>query len=441
MDIDFEETTGRTPLHIATENRNLDCMSVLLKAGAKPDDGSLHVAARSVDVESIALLKKHGHDVLCPVDLFNGRTPVAELCRNASGLGPRWSKSMQEAMKLLMPFPPASWKFDGKTVLHLAIDNPSSAAPILGSLLYLSRVRESPTKDDDYLFTDGGLQYSPTMYVHHLCPSKSDEEKKELTKSLAMHRFVDRYFSEDGPQPQYATGLPQALRDAIVAEKQADWKHKQELRRAQLLAEHQFKVTDEMNGKVLQHQDARNQREIDMIKRRGDAQFENQQRTQTSSYSHQERLVDLKINGQRRGAEQALEQDLRHGQELGRQKLTFSAQEYMMEQAHTREMHKAQRAHQQRQIEGARRGAEQALARDIKREREVGRQKLTVAAQQYMIEQAHRGVLKQQQKQQPYQMRALPASEREETVMPRMGGRKTLPAIEYHKVEIEEVSD
>ncbi|KAH6886983.1 hypothetical protein B0T10DRAFT_607797 [Thelonectria olida] len=425
VDIDLEETTGRTPLHLATESRNVECMTILLKAGAKPDDGSLHVAARSVDVECISLLKQHGHDVLFPMDLFNGRTPAAELCLNASGLGPRWAKSMQEAMKLLMPFPPHTWKFDGKTILHLAIDNPNAAAPILGSLLYLSRVRESPGKDDDYLFTDtkSGLHYSPTMYVHHLCPSKDEPEKKELIKSLATHRFIDRYFAESGSQPLYATGLPQALRDAIVADKQADWKQKQELRRAQLLADHRQGVAEESHRRKLQHQDMKNEKEVEMIRRRGDAQLEQQQRKQTASYSHQEKLLEMKMSGKRRGAEQALEWEMKRGQELGTQKMSLKAQQYMMDQAHARVLQEHQYQHQQRQLESQRRGAEEALARDMKREKELGRQKLTFAAQQYIMEQAHKGALQQHQQRlpQPKQPQQLP-------------GRKNVAAIEYRPV-------
>jgi len=209
------DSAGLTPLCHATAAGNIDAMKILIEAGADVNDGSLHIAARNLDITCIKFLKNHDHDAGYPCIALDGRPPLAELCYAARGSGPRWEYRVELAIREFIPLHDVHrWRsLDGKTVLHLAIDNPTSAYPILGAFLRVSQLWRNPNRDDDYLYIDTGnyMCYSLTQYVNRLCPGKSSEERASLIHLLKSNQFVDRFYSEFGAQPMGAVGLPKEL--------------------------------------------------------------------------------------------------------------------------------------------------------------------------------------------------------------------------------------
>ncbi|KAK4443391.1 hypothetical protein QBC34DRAFT_337030 [Podospora aff. communis PSN243] len=268
VDIHLETSDRNTPLSNATSDGDITAMKTLLAAGAPPNDGSLQIAARRLDIDGVSLLQQHGHDTQWPSDRFGGRPALAELCRSARGSGASWEKRVENTMEKLKPLLDHNWKFDNKTILHLILENPESAVPILRAFLKVSKLIYSPSRDDNYLYVDArGLHYSPTMYVKHRCPGKSDAEKSQLIDLLKSAQFRDRYYNPGGKQPEGYTGLPEALQQAVDEERQARLKQEQEIRRAEEMANAQRSINERSNQATLQ-----------MINSQASARLENDKR-------------------------------------------------------------------------------------------------------------------------------------------------------------------
>lgn len=244
--IQLPDSVGRTPLCCATEAGNVGAMTALMEAGAQVDDGSLHIAARNLDISSIRLLRGQGHDVHYPHAVLGGRRPLAELCFTASGSGRSWEFQVEAAIRELLPLPDPQWRpVHDKSFLHLAIDNKTSAHALLGAILRVSHLWRNPSRNDDYLYADlaTGLFRSPTKYIDHLCPDKSSRERESLVRLLNAQEFVDRFYAETGPQPPGAVGLPKEVADAVKEEKQAQWKQQLEFQRQEKTAAQQHRLT------------------------------------------------------------------------------------------------------------------------------------------------------------------------------------------------------
>ena len=170
--VDLPNSDGLTPQCLAAEAGHAEAIRRLHGAGAEINDCSLHLSCRRPDVECISVLIGVGHDTLWPSDMLDGRVPLAELCQAAKGSGFTWEKTIEKAMQQLVPFPDHTWRVDGKTVLHLAIDNRSAAVPLVRAFLRVAQLWRNPSRDDDYLYTDtqSELRYSPTKHVEHRCP-------------------------------------------------------------------------------------------------------------------------------------------------------------------------------------------------------------------------------------------------------------------------------
>lgn len=291
-------------------------MTTLIKAGAKPNDGSLHIASRKPDLECMRLLKSANHDVQWPAAIFDGRTPLAELCRGASGSGAKWAKTVQEAMELLQPLVDHSWRFQGgRTVLHLAIDNASAAVPVVRALLHVSRPWRSASRDDDYLFDDTagtGFFYSPTNYVEILCQDKPADERQELVRLLRAARFADRYFAPLGAdQPAGAVGLPVAQYEAGEAERLAARAHTRELRRAAELAALQARAAGELQEAALRHADERAERELGHARRAAEQRHDEERARDKADRARRVEDGDHSLELARRLAEQDAQLALR----------------------------------------------------------------------------------------------------------------------------------
>lgn len=339
LEADLEESSGLTPLCYAASAGNIESMKILIRSGARTDDGSLHIAARWIRPQCVSLLIEHGHDLQFPMDSLAGRTPLAELCQAASGSGAKWERLVKQTMELLMPMFDHTWKFYGKTVLHLAINNPTAAVPLLRSFLVTSSVRLHPTRDEDYLYVDAEtrLHYSPTKYVEHLCGWKSSQETKDLVELLKAHRFEDRYFAPLGQQqPSRPEGLPPALFDVIQEQELADWENTQEMRRAEGLARNQSRITDELQRKALEAQEMQAQKDMELERQRAAMEAMEMGKKHDMILSQQESLSKQRLQSKRLEDEQATALQLQQQQTLLKEQRNHRELECELEIKHSR---------------------------------------------------------------------------------------------------------
>ncbi|KAK1831232.1 hypothetical protein QBC39DRAFT_96289 [Podospora conica] len=307
FNIQLPDSAGLTPLCRATESGNAGAMTALIEAGAKVDDGSLHIAARNLDIPSIRLLRGHGHDPHYPHVNLDGRRPIAELCFTASGSGPAWEFQVEAAIRELLPLPDSKWRPTyEKSFLHLAIDNKSCARALLGVILRVSQLWRNPGRDDDYLYSvpATGRFYSLTQYVEQLCQNKRSREKESLIDLLKSQQFVDRFYAESGPQPPGAVGLPKEIADAVREDKQAQWKQQQDLRRQEEAAAHRSRLMDEQNRRTAAHMEAAHARELRATRENFELQHNNTMIVQETQRNHQASLGAIELKSHRQLAEQ-----------------------------------------------------------------------------------------------------------------------------------------
>lgn len=98
------------------------------------------MAARNVNTACISLLH-YGHDVHWPSEDLDGQPPLAELRYAAQGEGPKWERVVEKAISALTPLLSHTWRSpSGKTVLHSAIDNPTTSLSVLRTFLRVSQL-------------------------------------------------------------------------------------------------------------------------------------------------------------------------------------------------------------------------------------------------------------------------------------------------------------
>ncbi|KAK3400236.1 hypothetical protein B0T20DRAFT_180363 [Sordaria brevicollis] len=249
--VNFEtRVSKRTPLMVAIEHRRLDLVKALLLAGADADvvdaeentpmslatsiggdigtdmmtlllvadpqaainDGSLHNAARKLNLEAVQRLIQHGHDPDFPSVVHGGRSALGELCLNAAEAGPlsaSQEKKMEKVIAELIKSGTnlAEKQADGKSVLHLALHS-TDPLPITRALLKAGVWKT--INSADHQWTDGVYTYSPTQYLVRVIPPNS-RDRTALLELLRSYRCRDVYYANDGPQPEGAVNLPPEL--------------------------------------------------------------------------------------------------------------------------------------------------------------------------------------------------------------------------------------
>ncbi|ORX89855.1 ankyrin repeat-containing domain protein [Clohesyomyces aquaticus] len=185
-----------------------------LSIHALKDDGSLHEAARCLQLDAATILIKHGHNPNFPSRLHNGRNALGELCLNASITNSTQRSRLRKLIRLLLDAGAnANFKArNEKSTIFLALDNPHSALDISDALLE-TEVWESLNSDKN-MFRDAatGLWYSPIKYVE-LVPSHSRErEKTELLELLRDKGCEPKFYSEGHEQPAGAIGMPDEVK-------------------------------------------------------------------------------------------------------------------------------------------------------------------------------------------------------------------------------------
>ncbi|KAF4470130.1 Ankyrin repeat domain-containing 17 [Fusarium albosuccineum] len=211
--VDVTNFMNQTPLTMATDiggDLSTRMMGNLLAIDQSKDDGSLHNAARELNLAAVTVLVDHGHHPDFPSPLHDGRSALGELCLRGSSSGSLTAdreKLMQRVMSFLVESgADLSIKSDGKSLLLLCF-HASDALATTRSFLKVAMWKEINKPFNRY--TDGEYTYSPTMYVTKVM--KESDTRDDLLKILRANRAADVYYANSGEQPDDAIGLPEDM--------------------------------------------------------------------------------------------------------------------------------------------------------------------------------------------------------------------------------------
>lgn len=235
-DVDLANGNHVSPLSLATQKNDIASMEALLAAKALSNDGSLHDAARMINVEAIKLLLDNGHDPNFPCLRFEGRFPLFELCFQAPIYltKTQWTTQQKEtlakkAIETLIKggaltkdrLPQA----DNRSVLIHALD---SANPHMMAKAFLECGQFKYINRDFNLFMDGEYTYSPTMYVEKGKCRSNNSQSQSLVKLLHDFKAEDRYWKIRGAQPPDMINPPEHIRLAEKEREEAERRKRQE---------------------------------------------------------------------------------------------------------------------------------------------------------------------------------------------------------------------
>lgn len=253
-----------TPLSVAARESRNDIVQALLDRGADPsvrdkwarsalfyassrsaisivqalapkalqNDGSLHEAARCLQIDSVSILLQHSHSANFPSRLHEGRTPLGELCLHAEVNSGQQRSRVRQLIRLLLDHgsDPLFRVRNEKTSVLLALDNPHAALDITEALLE-TEVWET-INDEKHTYLASGLAYSPLSYVEHVPVPYRTAIKPQLIDLLRDKGCVPRFYSTTAEQPFGAVGIPPPIlrlvdrqKEHILALKIADQAH------------------------------------------------------------------------------------------------------------------------------------------------------------------------------------------------------------------------
>lgn len=212
-EVDIMDATGNTPLTLTTQiggDLGTLMMANILAAEPSQNDGSLHNAARDLNIQALQILVEFGHEVDFPSSLHGGRSALGELCLHAADAGPLTmakEKTMEKAMSfLLKQNTDLELLSDGKSVLLLAMESADPIATIK-ALLKVGMWKHI-NKSWNY-YTDGTYTYSPSQYARRVL--KAADTTEQLLTLLKANRAQDVYYANEGAQPEDAIGLPEDI--------------------------------------------------------------------------------------------------------------------------------------------------------------------------------------------------------------------------------------
>ncbi|EEP82301.1 predicted protein [Uncinocarpus reesii 1704] len=197
---------GRSSLLYATRKNQIKSMRFLIEGGAAVDDGSLHEAARALNLDAIQLLLSYGHDPNFPSMLHDGRCAMANLCLCASDVGLPVSRIRKAIDTLVSGKADLRDQSQGKPVLLHALDNPKSCVRITTALLASGMWKI--INDESNLYTADKSVYSPSMYIKKCLQKSPREHAPQLLYILQAHGCKDVYYRLSGPQPPDMVNAP-----------------------------------------------------------------------------------------------------------------------------------------------------------------------------------------------------------------------------------------
>lgn len=130
-DVRARNAGGATPLGMAVGLRGeagVEITRRVLESGAPANDGSLHDAARELNLGTMEVLMESGHDPDFPSPLHGGRTALAELCRYGAldVREPKQEIRLEKVMGLLLDRgSDLKIQSEGRSALLLALEGPN----------------------------------------------------------------------------------------------------------------------------------------------------------------------------------------------------------------------------------------------------------------------------------------------------------------------------
>ena len=240
-----EDNSGLTPLRCATEVGSFESMKHLLDFAAKPDDESLHVAARLTKTALVKVLLDHGASVNLPgIFTCDYRTPLGELCRRGNPL--KDPAQMKNTLDLFSQAQPDLAKLsNNKSLVILALDNDRPFEMTNMLLKTISFLRKNLNADFNVFRDEDGSCFSLTMYVrrfrcrnpsspnnqgrccdHDICPAPA------LVRLLQEFGCRDRFWVDTAGanQPLGMCGPPAHVVEALERVKREREKQEQQVR-------------------------------------------------------------------------------------------------------------------------------------------------------------------------------------------------------------------
>ena len=212
-DVNPTDYLDRSALSMATNiggDVAIEIMGSLLVADPNPDDGSLHNAARELNLPAVNVLLQAGHDPDFPSTYHDGRSALAELCLRGSDteMTAERERSMSKVItELVKAGSDVGVKSGGKSLLQLCFE---SADPLATTRIFLKAGMWKHINKPIFQYVGDTYTYSPTMYVSKILPPSDYTDG--LLKLLRANRALDVFYANEGPQPEGAVGLPEDLK-------------------------------------------------------------------------------------------------------------------------------------------------------------------------------------------------------------------------------------
>lgn len=245
-DASARDKWNRSALFYASST-SIISMVQLLSAHALKDDGSLHEAARSLQLEVATILIKQGHSPNFPCRLHTGRNALGELCLNAEVTTANQRTRARQLIRLLLDSG-ANPRFKARnerSAIVLALDNPHSPFEITEALLE-TEVWED-LNDEKHMFLDAkGFWYSPLKYVELVDHPNRTRQRQDLLELLQDKGCEPKYYSSHLEQPDDAIGMPSPI--AKLADRQKE--HELSLKLAKEASDH-ARMIEETNHRDL----------------------------------------------------------------------------------------------------------------------------------------------------------------------------------------------
>lgn len=221
-DVSSRDKWNRSALFHASSASTTATVQALAPHALK-NDGSLHEAARSLQLDAAAILIKYGHDPSFPSRLHGGRNALGELCLNAHVTNASQRSKVRKLIRILLDNganPGFKARNEKSSVFH-ALDNAYSALDISEALLE-TEIWET-LNNDTHLYRDSsGLWYSALAYVELIPSPNRAANRKQFLDLLRDKGCLPKYYSEAAIQPPGAIGIPAPIAKLVDAQKAHD---------------------------------------------------------------------------------------------------------------------------------------------------------------------------------------------------------------------------